>query len=444
LVCALAVLIFAWPQTAQAAEMTSETFARIMMLFGAVGAGYLVTHLAVERLSRRFTLAGGVEYVLLGIALGPLLGLLDPDLARDIRPVLLLGTGAIGMLAGLELVERIQEPRTLDRAANRACWATAIAVTFSTLLLLIGAPLGVALAMGIDVLDEHAWTGALLAAGVVALGAEGVVVRQMSRYLGARGRAPQLGLVVARRTAALAAIGFGLLSALLEPSATLSLRAPSDFGQILAIEVCAGAVLGGLFSVIVHRRLDDRALLTVLVGMILLAGGFAYALEVSAIFVTFVAGLVFAVTSRHARDVGRMLHGLERPFVIALYFFSGLEWISGALWVFALIPVFLLLRHFGRRLGGFLTARRSEPPLDLAPATIAPGGLSIAFMLSLRLVYRDVPGMQDVYAPLLISIVLLELSSLRVVRRWLLDVADVPPEGRIRQGGFNPEAELLD
>lgn len=419
--------------------MSSEAFSRIILLFSAIGAGYVITHLAVERLSRRFTLAGGVEYVLLGIVLGPASGLIDPDLARDIRPVLLLGSGAIGMLAGLELAARRDEPPKSDRAANRACWMAAIAVTVATLLLVIGLPLGIAFALGIDVLAEHAWTGALLAAGVVALGSDDVVVWQMTRYLGARGWAPQLGMLVARRTAAFAALGFGLLYALLEPGTTLSLRTPGTFAQYVVIQVSAGSVLGGLFALVVHRRLEDRALLTVLVGMVLLAGGFAYALDVSAIFVCFVAGLVFALTSRHARDVSRMLHGLERPFVIALYFFAGLEWLTGSLWAFALIPGFLLLRWTGRRLGGLASARRSEPPLDLAPATVSPGGLTIAFMLSLRLVYADVPGVQDIYAPLLIAVVFLELVSLRVVRRWLLDVADVPPEGRVRQGGFVPD-----
>jgi Kef-type K+ transport system membrane component KefB len=440
LVC---VAVAAWPRTAWAAEMSSETFSRILLLFSAVGAGYLITHLVVERLSRRFTIAGGIEYVLLGIVLGPALGLLEPDMVRDIRPVLMLGAGALGMLAGLELAQdgaRGPDRTSAERQTDRGSWTVAIAVTLATLVMVVGLPLGLMLAVGVDVLDDHAWTGALLAAGVVALGAEGTIVEQMTRYLGAHGFAPEQGVVVARRTTALAAVGFGVLYSLLEPNSVLSLREPTDFGQMLAIQVGAGSVLGGLFSVIVHRRLEDRVLLTVLVGMVLLASGFAYALEVSGIFVNFVAGLVFALTSRHARDARRMLHRLERPFVIALYFFAGLEWIVGELWVFALVPVFMLLRWAGRRLGGLLSARRGGAPLDLAPATVAPGGLTIALMLSVVLVYRQVPGMQDAYAPLLIAVVLLEAASLRVVRRWLLDVADVPPEGRIRQG-FVPDAE---
>ncbi|NJK31469.1 MAG: hypothetical protein HC927_03070 [Deltaproteobacteria bacterium] len=70
----LAILIWAWPRPALAAGLSDETFYRIVLLFSAVGAGYVVTHLVVERLARRFTFAGGLEYVLLGVVLGPVLG----------------------------------------------------------------------------------------------------------------------------------------------------------------------------------------------------------------------------------------------------------------------------------------------------------------------------------------------------------------------------------
>ena len=66
------------------------------------------------------------------------------------------------------------------------------------------------------------------------------------------------------------------------------------------------------------------------------------------------------------------------------------------------------------------------PPSNLSPATLAPGGIAVAFMLTLRLAYHDVPGIREVYGPLLVTIVAIELTSPRAVRRWLLDVADVP------------------
>ena len=95
------VSLCAWPRLAHAAGMSSETFSRVSLLLAAVGVGYLVTHLVIERLAQRFGFLGGVEYVALGVVLGPVLGLVGPDLTRDLRPVLLLGAGALGLGLGL-------------------------------------------------------------------------------------------------------------------------------------------------------------------------------------------------------------------------------------------------------------------------------------------------------------------------------------------------------
>jgi Kef-type K+ transport system membrane component KefB len=410
------------PRPALAKGMSDETFYEIVLLLSVVSVGYVITHVAVERLSRRFAFAGGIEYIALGVVIGPLLGIIDVDMARDIRPVLLLGAGALGMLAGLELGPATQPARV------RGGWRAAVSITGFTALTMIVAPLLIAWALGYDIEGPDAWTAALLLAGIVALGSDGAVIRTVASSLGARGPASEVGVAVATRVRALATIGFGLLYAVIERKEVLSLRDPLGVLQALGLQIGVGVVLGLLFGVVVHRKLDERTLLTVVVGMILLAGGFAYAMGVSAIFVNFVAGLTFARTSPFASEATRTMDSIKRPFVIALYFFAGLEWVTGQLWVYLMIVPFLLLRQLGRRLGGILGGRLSGWSSDLSPATFAPGGLTIAFTLSIGLIYRELPGIVDVYGPLVTALVLLELTSVRAVRRWLVDVADVAPQ----------------
>jgi Kef-type K+ transport system membrane component KefB len=178
----------------------------------------------------------------------------------------------------------------------------------------------------------------------------------------------------------------------------------------------------------VYRKLENRVLLTVLVGTVFLAAGVARSAEMSTIFVCFVAGLVFGRASRRSEQVTKMLIGVRRPFVTALFFFAGLEWVTGPLWTMLLIVPFVLLRWLGRSFGGWIGARLTKPHYNYGPVTLSSGGLSVAFILSLRLVYADVPGIREVYAPLLLSIIFIELLSTRPIRRWLIDVADVPPE----------------
>lgn len=415
------MLLCLWPRPALAAGLSDEAFARIIVLLAAVSVGYVITHLAVEKLARRYSFAGGVEYVVLGVVLGPLLGILDVELARDIRPVLLLGSGALGMLAGLELGER-------NDLRVRGAWPAALSITSFTALTVIGLPMLSAWAFGYDIEADQAWTAALLFAGVVALGSDSAPIGMLAGLLGARGPAPALAIATANRVRALAILAFGLLFSMIKDTAILDLRPLSGAAQMLGIQVGAGVVLGLLFGVVVHRKLDERTLLTVVVGMVFLSGGFAYAMHASAIFVNFVAGLTFALTSPHAGEATRTMRSIKQPFVIALYFFAGLEWVGGELWVYAMIVPFLLLRWIGRKVGGAIGGRLAGSPANLGQATTAPGGLTLAFVLSIALMYRKTPGIIDAYGPLITALVLLDLHSLRAVRRWLVDAAGISSE----------------
>lgn len=405
--------------------MSDEAFYGIILLLSAVSAGYLLSHLAVERLSRRTIVVPDVQYVVLGVVLGPLLGLIDTDRAHDLRPVLSLGGAALGMLAGLRLRE------------TQGDWAPSISIALATGAMVIGLPLAVLSGLGYDVQDGTAWTGAVIGAGVVALMTTESTVRAMTSFLGARGPGGSRAAGVATQTTALAIIGYGILFALVPSGSELRMRSPLVALEAVGIEIAGGILLGVLFAASMYRKLDDRVLLAVLVGTIFLAAGIARTTHVSAIFLSFVAGVTFSAASRRAADVTRMLSGIKRPFVIALFFFAGLEWVSGPAWTFALVPAYLLLRWAGRRLGGVIGKRLSPHRHDYSAAVLPAGGLTVAFMLGLRLSFPDLPGLRETYGALLVAVVLTDLGAVRAIRRWLIDVDDVPPAGRERRGGFD-------
>jgi Kef-type K+ transport system membrane component KefB len=272
---------------------------------------------------------------------------------------------------------------------------------------------------------------------VVALMTTDSTVRAMTIFLGARGSAGPRAAGVATQTTALAILGYGLLFALLPSGAELQMRAPVVAAQTLGIELLGGILLGLLFAASVYRKLDDRVLLAVLVGTIFLAAGIARTSHVSAIFLSFVAGVTFSAASRRATLVTEMLGGIKRPFVITLFFFAGLEWVEGPAWTFALVPVYLVLRWAGRRLGGMLGRRLSSHHYDYSAAVLPAGGLTVALMLGMRLSFPELPGLRETYGALLVAVVLTDLGALRAIRRFIIDVDDVPPAGRERRGGFD-------
>jgi Kef-type K+ transport system membrane component KefB len=232
-------------------------------------------------------------------------------------------------------------------------------------------------------------------------------------------------------------VGFGILVALVPSGSELQMRSPMAALEAMGIQIAGGVTLGLLFAASVYRKLDDRVLLAVLVGTIFLAAGIARTTHVSTIFVSFVAGVTFTVASKRAKEVTAMLGRIKRPFVITLFFFAGLEWVSGPAWTFALVPAYLVLRWAGRRMGGLVGKRLSPRSYDYSAAVLPAGGLTVAFMLSMRVSFSELPGLRETYGPLLVAVVLTDFGALRAIRRWVIDVDDVPPAGRERRGGFD-------
>src|SRR5215211_1163527 len=66
-----------------------------------VAVGYILAYLLFDRLRERYGYVGGVEYVLIGVILGPRVsGLLGAAQVEDLTPIVSLAVGWVGMLLG--------------------------------------------------------------------------------------------------------------------------------------------------------------------------------------------------------------------------------------------------------------------------------------------------------------------------------------------------------
>ena len=362
----------------------------------------VVAGIGVTRLSRpqlRYPallhdlLATGAPFLLLGLTLGPGLGVIDAAALRMLEPLVALGIGWAGALFGLRL-----EWRMVRRISVRT-WL--VGATLALPVLATTTVMAVILARAFPGLGDS-WGRPTLP---VALAIGGALTTAASH------QGPRLGRRNALLDTALGAATVALAVALYHPGIAM---------RSIVLTLVGGAVVGGLF-VGVARWILSRELtagdVTIATLAVLLAGaGFSYAARLSPFVVCGLAAAVFSSFAqpslRHA--VRGMLTRWELP-VYALFLM-----IAGALlrpispWVVLAAPALALLRLVVR----WVTVRfgldqvdpvwRSlpfAPPREFAHSNVRQGTAAVALAAGFDLV-RGAPG--AVLVTLLLSLMVAE------------------------------------
>jgi hypothetical protein len=309
-----------------------------------------------------------VLILLLGAALGPEgLAILTPGVLLVIDPVLPVATAALGILAGLEFTRPAAPNRwSLLRKASLESVVTGLFVGLGIWLLMPASP-------AFETMDV--WLVAVLAA----------VCASMSSTLPDadpdRLRPPAIRM---RDLDALLPTVIGALILAfphsLSPLASLSLTLQA---AILALLISATAwLLLADSSPSTEQRVFAIAAL-------LLVGGIADYLSLSALAGGLLAGLFWGYVGGVARDcMERDVRYLRHPLMVVMLLAAGAKMtISG--WILILAAAYLLLRVAGKLVGGRLTRKLSlthkRPGLvisdNVGPVLLPPGLFGIAFAL---------------------------------------------------------------
>jgi Kef-type K+ transport system membrane component KefB len=428
-------MICLWPAVAAASNgaghggLGSDLYS-VLILLAIIGAAYIITHLLLERVAERFGFVTGAEYIVLGALLGPVLGVLDLDTLSALTPVSVLGTGSLGLLAGLNL-----NFRNFSALQTRA-FKSGVIIALGTFVAVVGAPTLLALYF-----KAPGGVGELmpifLCTGAVAIVVNAGPMRAMAAFLGAEGRATEFGVQVARFCSSVGIIAFGLIFCLYnETSVPFPVEAPFVWLTWLGIHLLLGIILGLVFATFLGRDFSDDKLITVFMGMVIFTSGFAYFLHLSPIFVNFILGVVLINVGRHVEHVQNRLIAIRRPLYIILFFFAGAGWALQAepVWGYFLVLVYLGLRFAGRLIGSMAATRAisiQSYGAGMSRALQGSGALSVAMLLDFNQVFGTLEYVGLMYNGLLIAIVLSEIFSYPMTRSWLIDVADVvSPERR--------------
>jgi len=322
-------------------------------------------------------LATGVPFLLLGLVLGPGLGVVDDAGLRMLQPLVALAIGWTGALFGARL-----EWRMVRRISART-WL--IGATLALPVLLVTTVMAWTLARALPPLAE-AWGRPLLPAALMLGGTLTTAASQ---------RGPRLG-----RRNALLDTAFGTAAV----TVAVALYHPHVALRSLALTLVAGVALGGLFVGLARGGLlsEPRDAGIAAFGVILCGAGFSYVAGLSPFVV---CGLEASVLMSFSpapvrRAVAGLLSGWEVPLYAAFLIVAGAllrpltAWLLLAALVLALIRV--LVRWVTVRFGldqvdPIWRSLPFAPPPEFAHSVIRQGATAVALAAGFDLV-RGSPG----------------------------------------------------
>ena len=300
--------------------------------------------------------------LLAGLAFGPRgVSLLSPAVLSLLSPVVPVALAALGALVGLGVGDR--------RPDDRRVFAAACLDVGVTMLVVSAGIAFVALAAMSSIVRPF-WT-LVLASGICA----------------ATSLTLPTGNPLEPRTVVTRVIELGVLFPIVEGALVLAwLRAGSSVGAIALVAQASGVTLalaaaGWLLLTRASSETEERVFA---VSALLLVGGVADALSLSALFGGLVAGVFWRYAGRHPREtISRDVLFVQHPLLVLVLLVAGARAdLSPA--SLGLGAGYLLLRVVGQLAGGAVAGRAIgvKAPRDLGLYLLPPGVFGVAFALN--------------------------------------------------------------
>lgn len=430
------------------------------VLFVGVVVFAFVAGRVLERFTAKAFALAGVEYLLLGVVLGPVLGVLGREVMQALDLFVSTVLGVLGFLVGLEIRQiRASTESLLAGLGATAAVVLGVGAAVTGLWqwldpsLLLGEPIVAEPLTASDgalvslwIAPEALWIG--LTVGAAAGTCSTVLVDTALQRFGVGAERAALLRTMTSTAQVLAVFAFGLAMAGSRATGALGLT----IVEWATITILSGGFTGLLFSVFMGREDDGVRLSVAAVGVIVFAAGVGAALGVSPLFANLFAGLTLALTSPHAARLEGALRPLRFPTTVLVLLLAGATWVpvAGAYWV--LLPSYVVLRTLARLwfsrvavstfMGDHAAAR------GIGRALLGQGVLASAISLAFAQRFPELAA--PVTSTILGGVLLTDLFAQRSLRRYLADAGEIeglavtvaPPEPEAAPAVPDPAAEV--
>ncbi len=334
--------------------------------------------------------------LLIGLALGPHgLGVLSVPALDSLDPGISVALAALGVLVGLGIdARRPSEGRLLGAASLE---------TVATILLMA---LGILMIRGpLFMRDQIPWLLALML---------GICAASSSAAADTSGTAVGVfGARIAELDDVLP-IALGVLAVVWTRPGT-----PAAVAWFVVRAAVIAVAIAFATWLLITQTTSESEQRVFAIGALLLLGGAAAHLSLSALFAGLIAGVCWNAAGGLGREsIARDMRYLQHPLVVLLLVVAGSR-LEISIDRVGLVVAYVVLRLAGKRVGGWLAARAVPhgPPVDPGFSLSSPGVVGIAIALNVLQANGGSAASKTLFAVVVVGSLGSELLSLLISRR---------------------------
>jgi hypothetical protein len=358
----------------------------ILGLLALLSLAYVAGHPKVKewegKLGISQVITAGFPFVVLGmVARLPRVGILSDSVLVQISPLLRIGLGWIGFMAGFRFDTRLFNG--LPSGTARVV-AIATSVPFAFVLGVSGLVLLLFTGGATSVRDPVFIRDALI------LGTAGAMTAETSIQLFKTGESAGMLSRIIRLEELAGVLGLAIVAAYFRPSMDVTWQLPGTAWLLLTVGL--GATVGIVVYAILQRVSEGPEFIVLTLGSISFAAGIAGYLRLSSIAVAFIAGIFLAnFPGAYKARLDATLRRLERPVYFLSLVVIGALWQMGDWKGWALVPMFMAARLLGKWVGTNIALRGNNLGFGIDERhalAIAPmGPLAVAIVVNAQLLY---------------------------------------------------------
>jgi len=352
----------------------------------------------------------GIEYILLGLALGVSgIGILDREMIGNFHPFLIFGLSWVGFLYGMQF--EVKGLRTLPK---RYFSITSIQALITFLFISISMFLFLYFVHG-HAIDRTVIISFILGiAGLSTAQSALAIVNMNFRFRNQR--LIDLLRYIAGVDGLFALLFFALFLAFTDPVSS-SLASPLSVFRWVGLTIFTALIPTLIFLLMNRTRYRHEEFLLILTGIIAFTGGISSYLSLSPIISGLTAGIAIANTCKYRNRALKFLNNGEKPIYIIMLIILGAGWDLNTRVNLALVAIFILFRSIGKVAGNLAGVKSFRSAFHI-PGTIgfsllSEGGLTFGIIISFIILYPDYSA--QVIPVILISAFIFELISPRLI-----------------------------